>query len=1047
MADQFTIPGLSQALAEWENLKKQINEASDELIIFARNAAEASKEWQKITGSADFNKMMKEVTVWTDKVEASTEKYNKLVDEQKKALENLKTAVANYNTQQQNSVNTMKLSTSQTSTLNQEVAKLTESENKNTDATKKNTEATKKNIEIQKAQKANVKDGELQLESYSETLKEGANQLDTMKGKFSEFQSVFQNSFSQLKSGDLTGAISTLITGFKTIFSVVTKLSMPLTLFIGVLALVKVAYQALSEEQEKNSEQWKIQQGLAQDYNEISQEVARNTDKRITKLKLLTEAAADETKSLGERMKALNLLIKEDEKYRSALVDGKIKTDILKKATSDLIIEILDRAKAESYMNQISRNVDKMEDIDVKIDELTKKRSKENMSIWGMVWDNFKEESGLGKSIIGEIRELYKERSRLEERNKELARQHIDLQGKLNISDEERAKIIKEQADTEAKLAEQKAKIEAKLAEQKASKSSGTSDSGTSDNSEIRRLRMQVMAYEAANNTRIMSDEEALEVFREIQRQKTEILDAQLKAGFITQETYNDRVKALEREKQVSDIQHRKNSLKEQEDYYTALYELDEISAEKLLIQKQEAFEENKKLLKQEQRKQLISEDDLERQLSQLYVKYSKDTANLKSEVYQEYVNDLKRQMAGQYGDLKFLNQKELESVRDMLVQIVKAQEDALAAKMNINLEELKDKIATNQELTKKEKEYLEGIENLHQKTAETVRQTINDSTEKTIGDMINNFSSEQMGVNDKVPITEAILFGQNGSGAIKEQLAEIENLRKEIEDLQLQRTLETDTLEIDSIDKKIKARESQIDNLNNLMEAEKAYAMADTMATAVLTGNIKGLIASIAQVVVMYAMQAYMKRLATRGAPLSQIIAVAIVGGLLSAVFKSVIAKVASSSSAYAKGTQNAPYTGLAVVDEKGAEIHTDKDGNVKSFGQSKGARLAKIERGDKIYPSPESKKIKEMFEKPIMFRYLNHLNFDPKSLIINHEQNFDYEKMSEMIARKMEKQERQRLKKNYVIHDGQIIVIEEKGGLTKYIRNEKKEDLPFFN
>lgn len=45
------------------------------------------------------------------------------------------------------------------------------------------------------------------------------------------------------------------------------------------------------------------------------------------------------------------------------------------------------------------------------------------------------------------------------------------------------------------------------------------------------------------------------------------------------------------------------------------------------------------------------------------------------------------------------------------------------------------------------------------------------------------------------------------------------------------------------------------------------------------------------------------------------------------------------------------------------------------------------------------------------------------------------------------MEKQERQKVKKNFVVQDGQIIVIEEKGGLTKYIRNEKRDDLPLFN
>lgn len=56
--------------------------------------------------------------------------------------------------------------------------------------------------------------------------------------------------------------------------------------------------------------------------------------------------------------------------------------------------------------------------------------------------------------------------------------------------------------------------------------------------------------------------------------------------------------------------------------------------------------------------------------------------------------------------------------------------------------------------------------------------------------------------------------------------------------------------------------------------------------------------------------------------------------------------------------GTDNAP-GGLAVVDELGAEIHTDKRGNIKSFGQNKGARFTMTERGDKIYTAKQTKEM----------------------------------------------------------------------------------------
>jgi hypothetical protein len=50
-----------------------------------------------------------------------------------------------------------------------------------------------------------------------------------------------------------------------------------------------------------------------------------------------------------------------------------------------------------------------------------------------------------------------------------------------------------------------------------------------------------------------------------------------------------------------------------------------------------------------------------------------------------------------------------------------------------------------------------------------------------------------------------------------------------------------------------------------------------------------------------------------------------------------------------FAKGTDNAP-EGYAVTDEQGAELHLDKQGNIKDFGSTKGAQMKYLEKGDKI-------------------------------------------------------------------------------------------------
>lgn len=56
-----------------------------------------------------------------------------------------------------------------------------------------------------------------------------------------------------------------------------------------------------------------------------------------------------------------------------------------------------------------------------------------------------------------------------------------------------------------------------------------------------------------------------------------------------------------------------------------------------------------------------------------------------------------------------------------------------------------------------------------------------------------------------------------------------------------------------------------------------------------------------------------------------------------------------------FERGTKNAP-EGLAVVDEKGPELHLDKKGKVKSFGTYDGATVRYLERGDQIIPANQT-------------------------------------------------------------------------------------------
>lgn len=79
-------------------------------------------------------------------------------------------------------------------------------------------------------------------------------------------------------------------------------------------------------------------------------------------------------------------------------------------------------------------------------------------------------------------------------------------------------------------------------------------------------------------------------------------------------------------------------------------------------------------------------------------------------------------------------------------------------------------------------------------------------------------------------------------------------------------------------------------------------------------------------------------------------------------------------------KGTDNAP-EGWAWTQEKGAEVITDKSGNVKTFGSNKGAELTYLNSGDKVYKSHEDYINRELMKNGIQpmgksFNFVNGSN-----------------------------------------------------------------------
>lgn len=104
-------------------------------------------------------------------------------------------------------------------------------------------------------------------------------------------------------------------------------------------------------------------------------------------------------------------------------------------------------------------------------------------------------------------------------------------------------------------------------------------------------------------------------------------------------------------------------------------------------------------------------------------------------------------------------------------------------------------------------------------------------------------------------------------------------------------------------------------------------------------------------------------------------------------------------------RGTENAP-EGFAWTQEKGAEVITDKNGNVKTLGSDKGAQLTYLSKGDKVYKSHEDY-INKVLSKNGISDLGSYMNFTPKMEIINNgitkedlEQNFS--KLASVIKNK---------------------------------------------
>ncbi|WP_027381874.1 coiled-coil domain-containing protein [Epilithonimonas caeni] len=91
---------------------------------------------------------------------------------------------------------------------------------------------------------------------------------------------------------------------------------------------------------------------------------------------------------------------------------------------------------------------------------------------------------------------------------------------------------------------------------------------------------------------------------------------------------------------------------------------------------------------------------------------------------------------------------------------------------------------------------------------------------------------------------------------------------------------------------------------------------------------------------------------------------------------------------SLFAEGSDFVPYTGLAIKDELGPELHLNRFGKIKSWGSDQGAHFEQVEIGDKIIPADITAMIRETaFAEPL--RRIQILDFNNT----NVDSRIDYE------------------------------------------------------
>jgi len=140
-----------------------------------------------------------------------------------------------------------------------------------------------------------------------------------------------------------------------------------------------------------------------------------------------------------------------------------------------------------------------------------------------------------------------------------------------------------------------------------------------------------------------------------------------------------------------------------------------------------------------------------------------------------------------------------------------------------------------------------------------------------------------------------------------------------------------------------------------------------------------------------------------------------------------------------YFTGTQNA-LGGFAFTQERGAEIITDKNDNIKSLGSNRGAQLTLMEKGDKVYTASETSSIIKNTDKlpKVGNKLFNGIGINDFKAPIIINKGVDIDELAEKVGKKFEKTFAKFDKTNIYELDG-FVYMEKDGKLPVIVGKSK--------